>query len=83
MNAIYAATGQPVRSLPLKNVKLQRACFSQLAPMLRKCVDVHRMSPDAPAEYLRFYWCMRASFGAFREYRDNIVDLIRTHGGNV
>jgi hypothetical protein len=57
--------------------------FSQLAPMLRKCVDVHRMSPDAPAEYLRFYWCMRASFGAFREYRDNIVDLIRTHGGNV
>ena len=25
MNAIFAATGQPVRSLPLKNVKLQRA----------------------------------------------------------
>jgi len=25
MNAIYAATGQPVRTLPLKNVKLQRA----------------------------------------------------------
>ena len=25
MNAIHAATGQPVRSLPLKNVKLQRA----------------------------------------------------------
>ena len=25
MNAIFAATGQPVRSLPLKNVKLQKA----------------------------------------------------------
>jgi isoquinoline 1-oxidoreductase beta subunit len=25
MNAILAATGQPVRTLPLKNVKLQRA----------------------------------------------------------
>jgi isoquinoline 1-oxidoreductase subunit beta len=24
MNAIYAATGQPVRTLPLKNAKLQR-----------------------------------------------------------
>ena len=31
MNAIFAATGQPVRSLPLKNVKLQRALSTAAA----------------------------------------------------
>lgn len=58
-----------------------RNVHPSLLPTYMERIQQNQMGrPDLRTEYLRLFWCLGSSFGAFRQYQRDIVEMLKKLG---
>jgi hypothetical protein len=50
---------------------------AQLNRRIHQFIEAHAATPEQPAEYLRAFWCLKASFRLFDRHEAAIRDFIK------